>query len=330
MSNRIWIRLLYIRLAPWESSEWHEYGHTTDDSKKPKIEISGGKYLSCLKDNFTIKIYNLPMPEILKIMIGQWFHVQIYAGYLGLQNRESADGKLLFDGGVISISNQKNEYKDNVLSLVCGSRFMARAMKWRCNVNFSSGVNMYTAIRYIGSKAGLTNISVSDSFKGEFYTQIQSAKSTAGNFYDTLASGNDSFFDNADSTDGAQISFFNALRYENRQVLEVDMNKGMMIGGTPQVTSNGVTWDSLPVYNYKCGDLVHLDNSYINAGGNDSYSSVTSSVPNAFYMDTEGLYYIYELTYNLSNTTGNFDIHILAKAKSLFKKVYSSGVSTNG
>lgn len=325
MSNRTWIRILYIRLAQWDSSEWHEYGHTTDDSKKPKIEISGGKYLSCLKDNFTIKIYNLPMPEILKIMMGEWFHVQIFAGYLGTQNRDTAQGKLLFDGGVISISNNLVDYKDNVLSMICGSRFMAKAMQWRCNVNFSSGVNMYNAIKYIAHKAGLTNISVSDSFKSEFYTQIANAKSTAGNFFDTLASGNESFFDNVDSTDGAQISFFDALKYENRQVIEIDISKGMMIGGVPSVTSNGVTWTSLPVYNYKCGDLVHLDNAYINTGGNESYSSVTSSVPNAFYLDTEGLYYVYELTYNLDNTTGSFQVNILAKAKSLFKKVYSSG-----
>ena len=86
---RNWLRILYIKVAPWNSNQWSVFGKTVDDSKKPKIEISGNKYLSPIKDNFNVKIYNLPYSEIALIQMQKKFHIQIFAGYLGDQNYEN-------------------------------------------------------------------------------------------------------------------------------------------------------------------------------------------------------------------------------------------------
>ena len=74
---RNWLRILYIKVAPWNSNQWSVFGKTMDDSKKPKIEISGNKYLSPIKDNFSVKIYNLPYSEIALIQMQKKFHIQI-------------------------------------------------------------------------------------------------------------------------------------------------------------------------------------------------------------------------------------------------------------
>ena len=327
---RNWLRILYIKVAPWNSNQWSVFGKTMDDSKKPKIEISGNKYLSPIKDNFSVKIYNLPYSEIALIQMQKKFHIQIFAGYLGDQNYESFEGKKIFDGGIINIVNEKRNYKDNVVTFICANQLVARAQEWRCNISFNSGINMYSAIKYISKLAGLTNINISDYYKNKYLTEASSAKGTAASYLDKISSTDNTFFMNGDPSDGGQVNFYSSIRGGMKKIM-IDPNKGMMVGNAPELTSNGLNWISLPVYNYSPGDLCCIDNSYINtSSGMDSFSG-TLKTPNTVYLNQEGLYYIFDLAYSLSNINGDFAIAIHAKSKDLFDNVTGyTGAASNG
>ena len=56
---RTWIRVLYVRFYNEANTMSLTIGKSVDDSQKPMISVSGNKYLSPVKDNFTVKIYNL-------------------------------------------------------------------------------------------------------------------------------------------------------------------------------------------------------------------------------------------------------------------------------
>lgn len=325
-----WIRILYIQFAKWGSSEWVRYGKTLDDSKKPRISITGSKYLSPVKDNFTIKIYNLPYSEILKIQIEELFHVQIYAGYLGNQAINQFEAKKIFDGGIVNILNEKKEYKDNIATFVCASELMAKAQQWRCNITFNSGINLYTAVKTMNRMAGMQNANISDSYKAKFMTQYSSASSSPSSYLDKISSTNNTYFMNSDtSSNGSSLNFWDSIR-GGMPKIKIDPNLGMMIGSAPEITSNGLSWSSLPVYNYTPGALCEIDNSYINVtSGRTSYEGAIQT-PNTVYLDKQGLYYIYQLDYTLDNTTGDFLINITAKAKDLFDNVTGSTNTTNG
>lgn len=317
---RTWIRLLYVTFYNENSTYSVTIGKTTDDSKKPQITITGNKYLSLVKDNFTIKIYNLTHKQLIDIMERKLFRVQIYAGYLNSQNPLDFEAKKIFDGGVINILNDKRDWKDNVATFVCASRFVAKAQEWRCNLTFASGINLYSAINYIATRAGMTNMNIDNDFKYRFQSVVSSAESTAINYLDEISNEDNQYFFNSDSSEDSEIT---AANVGNRalRIVNIDASKGMIIGDAPELTSNGLTWNSLPVFNYMPGDLCKIDNSLINlSSGADSVSG-SQGTPNAIYASRQGYYYIFDIAYNLSNTNGQFLAKLHCKSKELFDNI---------
>lgn len=319
---RTWIRILYVTFYNENNTYSVTIGKTTDDSKKPAIQVTGNKYLSLIKDNFTIKIYNLSYKNLIDIMERKLFRVRIYAGYLNNQDPRDFEGKKIFDGGVINIVNDKRDWRDNVASFVCASRLVAKAQEWRCNLTFASGINLYSAINYIGTRAGMVNMNISKDFKYRFRSVVSSAESSPASYLDQISNEDNQYFFNSDSSEDSDITATNVGNQALR-IIDIEAGKGMIIGDAPELTSNGLTWDSLPVYNYMPGDLCKIDNSLINlASGTDSFSG-SQGTPNATYFSKQGYYYIFDLSYNLSNTNGQFLVKIHAKSKDLFDNVTS-------
>lgn len=326
---KTWMRILYVTFSKWDSSETMVYGKTFDDSKKPQIEITGTKYLSTIKDNFTIKIYNMSYDEILKIQLEKKFHVCIYAGYIGDQSYNNFVGEKIFDGGLINITSNKSNFKDQITSFVCASRTIAQQQEYRLNVTLCSGMNMYSAINYICDISGIKRVSISDEYRYRFLKEIQSSSNSVTSYVDYLSQTNNDQLVISDSSTGSELSFSTSNSSQEYTVL--NPSAGMVINGQPEITSSGVTWESLPIRNYTCGSLIKIDPSYLNvSSGQDSEDSVISGAPNTYYISSSGLYYISQLDYTLSNTSGSFQIKITAKAKDLYDTVTgNSGISSS-
>lgn len=322
MASKYWLRVLYFKLKAWDSNEWSIYGKTMDDNKKPRIEVTGNKYLSAVKDTFTIKIYNLPYSEIIKIQTRKMFQVQIFAGYLQEQNYNDFEGKKIFDGGIINMTCSRQDFKNNIVTFVCASKLVAKAQEFRVSISFNSGINLYSAVKYISQSVGLTNISIDESFKAKFITECKTINGTASSYLESLSNSNNTAFITSDSSEYSYVNMY-AINKGTTKKIVVDPLKGMIINGQPTLTSNGLNFTSLPVYNYACGDILQLDNSLIDlSSGQDSFNgSITT--PNGTYLNSEGLYYIYSMSYSLSNNSGSFTISINAKNKSLFDSITS-------
>lgn len=326
---KTWMRILYVTFSKWDSSETMVYGKTFDDSKKPQIEITGTKYLSTIKDNFTIKIYNMSYDEILKIQLEKKFHVCIYAGYIGDQSYDNFVGEKIFDGGLINITSNKSNFKDQITSFVCASRTIAQQQEYRLNVTLCSGMNMYSAINYICDISGIKRVSISDEYKYRFLKEIQSSSNSVTSYVDYLSQTNNDQLVISDSSTGSELSF--STSNSSQEYTTLSPSTGMVINGQPEITSSGVTWESLPIRNYTCGSLIKIDPSYLNvSSGQDSKDSVINGAPNTYYISSSGLYYISQLDYTLSNTSGSFQIKITAKAKDLYDTVTgNSGISSS-
>lgn len=319
-SQRTWIRELYIRLYNSTTGEVLWFGKETDDSKKPRISVKGTKQLSALKDNFMVDIYNLTYKQIITIMTKELYGIQIYAGYRSM----SLEAKKIFDGGIVNITNTKRDYKDNICHLACASKLVASGNRFRLNFTLQSGLNMYSAIQWICSKSGLSNPEISDEFKYKFFNNVKEVNSTASSFLDKLSSNSSSWLLNTDSSEGSSLNIFD-ISSKDRRLIEIDPAKCMIIGDAPEISSNGVVWTSLPVFNYMAGDTCILNNGYINTGVS-SYNE-NLSTPLSLYMDTNGKYIIWSLSYSLDNYgEGNFAITITTKAKSLFSNVVGTSV----
>ena len=74
-----------------------------------------------------------------------------------------------------------------------------------------------------------------------------------------------------------------------------------------------------PVRNFKPGDILHVDNSLIDVSISNAESVISTF--NTNYMDTNGLYMIIELQYNLENRGDNFQYDIKARALDIIQKI---------
>lgn len=322
---KLWIRLLYLEFINDDTGQVLTIGKTVDDSNKPKIEIKGSKYISSLKDNFTVKIYNMTYPQIYAIQKRQLFHIKIYAGYLNGQSYFYFEAPMIYDGYVINMLNSKKEYKDNVTTFIVTSKAVAKAQEFRLAISYQSGVNLYSMAKYISEKAGLENSYISESFKSTFEEDLASCDASATTYLDQIANSSGTTYVTTDSISDSDFSLLDlSEESRSRTTIIIDPSKGMLIGDAPEINSSGLTFDSLPVVSYLVGDLINIDNAYIDvASGQDSYST-TIKTPNTVYLNPQGLYYIWQVDYSLSNTNGDFKVQLTCKNKELFDKVTSS------
>ena len=119
------------------------------------ISVSGDKYMSPIKDNVTIKISNLTYAQIVQIIAGQYYNLKVECGY------RSGATYTIFDGGVMYISNLRESVETNTVTILGASKLIAKWGQKRLNLSFNSGVNMYSAIKFICRVGGIPNYTIS-------------------------------------------------------------------------------------------------------------------------------------------------------------------------
>lgn len=132
---KAWMRILEVHLTSRLLKRKFIFG-TNDDvtDNNLNISITGSKYMSTLKDICTIKIDNLTYDEIIAIIKGQYYDVEVRCGY------KDAGSRIIFKGGVLYISNSLNSDKTNTAIILCGSQLVARYGQSRINLTLNSDI----------------------------------------------------------------------------------------------------------------------------------------------------------------------------------------------
>lgn len=273
------------------------------------INVIGKKFLSSLKDEFKVDIYNLTYKEIIKIINGEYFDIEIKAGY------ESAI-HTIFKGGILGISNDFGDGKTNIVTFLCASTIVAKFGQSKLNLTINSGMNIYSAINFICKRAGINNTYIDEDFKNQTLKQIETANTNISSWLD-LFTKNQNYFVQSDSTGKTDISVWSPYRKDKR-FIKLSSKLITLTHGFPNLTSDGLEFYILPTFNFMPGDTIQLDNSLINVTI-DSKSEIYEN--KGFYFDESGKYIIYTLEYNLSNRDSGFEVKILCKARNLISKL---------
>lgn len=277
-----------------------------------QIEVEVNKYMSALKDNALIKISNLTYSEVINIVNGQYYSVEIIAGY------QDGNQMCVFKGAILRISNTLNFSRTNIISILCGSNLIARYSQKFLNFSLKSGMNTYSAIKFLSARAGIKNGNISEQFKKDFIQQVQTETKTIGSYLESLTTNNPSFIVNADSSSGSTFSIYDARKSNNRVI---NLANAQFIAKVPSLNSSGLNFTLMPVFDFMCGDVVLIDNAIISLSAVDSIDNVTSQP--GYYLDTSnegsslGAYVIINITYTLCNRSSEFSCNITAKARSL-------------
>ena len=186
-----WMRKLVITLSSDKLNNKLVFGSNKNETLS--IECVGSKYLSALKDTFTIKIKNLTYSEILQIISGEYYNVKIECGY------ENSSLNTIFDGGVLYVSNALDDTKTNTVIILCASKLVARYGQSRMNLSLTSGINLYAALQYICQRAGIKNAQIANEFKTKVLTDIETVNDTVSSYLENFCRSNQSYAINADS-----------------------------------------------------------------------------------------------------------------------------------
>lgn len=310
---KAWMRILTVSFTSAKLKKKITFGENYLQGKNDlNIDISVHKYMSSLKDSCSVRISNIPYNIIVQLIQGQYYDLEIKAGYRDI------GAQTIFKGGVLYMSNSLDDSHTSTLIVLGAANLVAKYGQQRINLTLNSGINLYSALNYICKKAGIPNSTISSQFKKQFVQDIVSVDQTAGSFFNAIANNNGNFIINSDGSFGSNVLMYDSSRSKNR-VINLTSSVANFTGGFPQLDSNGLTFSIMPTISLMCGDVVKIDNSVIDisvASGNN-YSQFTKG----YYLDKEGMYTIYEVEYKLQNRGSAFSANILAKSYSLISGV---------
>ena len=306
-----WMRDIAVILTSKTLNKQMIFGQNWKQGKEDlDITINGAKYLSGLKDEFTIKIDNLTYNELLELIVGQYYDVEIKCGY------RSSGIHTIFKGGVLYISNDIESRKTQSVIILCASKLVAKYGQQRLSLGLNSGINMYSAINFLMRRAGVKNSNVSEEFKNRIIRESEQVSSTINSFIENFTQANNMLI-NSDSSYGNDVTIWSPYRTDAR-LYDLTSNVTILVGGYPQLTSDGLSMSVLPSFNFMAGDTIKIDNSIINLG---VYSKSEVFSNKGFYLDEDGKYMIFQLSYSLQNRGSQFSVRILAKSRGLMSKI---------
>ena len=307
---KAWIRDLRVKLT---SASLHQSMTFGEEHLKGKqdfdIEVKGSKYMSFLKDQFTVRIKNLTYGEILQLINGKFYDIEIFAGY------KTYGAQSIFKGSVIYMSYQQDDPTTSTIIILAGSKLVVKYGQSRMNLTLNSGINMYSAIKFLCKRAGIKNANVNEDFKYRILQESVSAQDNIENSLQNFADQN-GFVGNSEGTDNNVLTILDPKK-NNSRVIKLDETNIVLVSGYPKLSSDGLTLSTLPVFNFKPLDIIQLDASLIDMSV-DSYQP--SDFNKAIFLDKDNKYIILQIDYDLANRDRQYRLSITAKARSLYLK----------
>lgn len=263
------------------------------------------KIMSPTADSALIKISNLTYKQVIQIITGEFYDVEIRCGY------RNTGMNLVFKGGVMYIGNELNADRTNTISILCGSDLVAKYGRARLNLSFTSGINLFSALRFVCRLAGIPNTCISESFKTATVGVISSVSETPAMWIDKLMKYNKNYVANADSTLGATLSLFEASKSGRK----IQIANELLCGGYPKLTSDGLSLSIFPTIDIQPGDTIVVDNSIIDISSNNLEEQM------GYYLSMSGQYVVYEVKYNLQNRGSAFSLGLSAKSRETLSNI---------
>lgn len=310
---RVWKRDLQVILSSKLLGKRVVFGD--HDEVNLDMNISGCKYMSALKDNFSIRITNLTYAEIVYLIKGEFYDIEIKAGY-----KEGAGCHTIYKGGVLYISNELGDKKSNTVIILCASDLVAKYGQSRLNLTLNSGINMYSAIKFFCRRAGISDMNVPEELKHKIIQESPSVNGVIGSVLESLCNAKGVSI-NTDASNGGTVTMWNAATTDKR-VIKIKKDMMIFTGGYPRINSEGVTITVMPTFNFMPGDTIVIDNAFLDISAGTKEEVFKN---NQIYMDANGEYLVFEVGYELQNRGSNYQVKLLCKAKSLVKNLVGGG-----
>lgn len=308
-----WMRVLTVTFTSQTLKKQLVFGENyLKNEDDLSIDVDCYKYMSSLKDACTIKIDNMTYSDLIQLIQGQYYTVEVKAGY------QHGNVMTIFKGRVLYVSNALNDNKTHTAIILCASDVVAKFGQRRLTLSLNSGINLYSAIKFVCKRAGIKNSNVSESFRTKFLNDIMNVNDTPGSWIDKICSNYSSTASNSDALTGSTVSVFDAAR--NNRVINLNSQTIDLTGGFPRLNSSGLSLTIMPTFAFACGDVIKIDQSLLDLSVTSS--SEANKLP-GMYLDKDGCYVIIEQHYRLQNRGSQFSLDITGRARSMLTRVAS-------
>lgn len=316
-SKPSWLRIIGVKFYSHLTPDLIIYGNLDNPtSDQLNITITGDKKIASAQNTCTITITNLTYEDIIKLTMGEYYSVEVYAGYaLG-------DVYKIFTGEVAYISQKLNNHQDTETIILCASRLVAQYTQRRLKLQLNSGINIYTALKYITNKANIKDAQISTDLQNKFIENAISVINTPKDLLELI--GDQAGLEVTADTSNDQI--VNVTTAKDKRQIKINPNTISFLRGNPKISSTGLDIYLLPTFDFQIGDIIIIDQSLIDV----SVSSLSAAQKNfnTNYLDTtlvgtekanegQGMYMIKDIDFLFQNRGQNFYIHINARAISL-------------
>lgn len=367
MSKIVWRRVLRVTLFN-DTNNAIVFGNCDDVSETHsvngnvkrvrsnglKVEVSGTKYLSSMKDEFLVSIYNLDYATLVKIVgngsdVPGYNYIRIECGYKTINNGHPIK---IFEGGILYASNDRSDFKQNKALLVCTSKLIAKNARSRLNLTLKSGLNLYVVYKYLCDKAGIQNAYITEDIKNMTLKEDMPLNGDILSLFDNTVNSTNGLNANnilavsTDSTSDANgtESTFNVLSLFKtpKRAITIRASDGLLINNYATITSEGINFTALCTINLSPGDLIRMDNSLINVSFSNKSDALKATstlikidenreadVDGTVYNTLFGYYYVWEVKYNLDNTYGEFSQTVICKSRSLLSGIQSDTTTSS-
>lgn len=311
-----WKRILKIELTSIELKQRVTIGGT-EDKDNLYINVSGTKYPAILKDGGVISIKNMDYSMIVKLIVGHFYDIRIIAGYEGSDPNHKGEGMTIFKGSVAFISQKINPTRDSECYINFASDVVAKYSQNRMNLALNSSINLFSAFEYICMRSGMRQVHIDPDLKKKFLDEAKAYYASASTILNsqTLQGG-----DYTLSTGDEEGTVIDITTTRHKRLIKLT-SRDIPFLNQPTVSSEGLSFTILPVFGFKVGDIVELDNSIIDIS---SAAAEAKNVFNSNYMDTNGQYMIVQIEYTLQNRGDTFELKIKGRALDIIKKVQTS------
>lgn len=304
-------RILKVEFYSSVSGEKIEYS-TADETRSLVMEVNGSKHLSLLRDEFIIDIYNLNYHEVIRLIKHNFDRVEISAGY------ESGAVSKIFKGKIFYISMGRDSRETSIAHIICISE-MAGIYNHKLNLSINSGINIFSAINYMVKKSGIRDVNLSEALKRKYIEEANVYSGSPSSIVEEIIGSQANFISQGDSSHNTSINIWDIKRSDRRKI-KVDMSAGMVVNGPPVLTTDGISFESLPVINYMPGDILLVENRIINMAITSLQEAQSTNLGRYLATANEdgfGEYILYRIEYNLSNNGEEFSLKLFAKSASL-------------
>ena len=315
-NNLCWMRQIEVRLYSNLTNKKIVFGG--DQTNQLNIVVKGNKYLSALKDNGSVTISNLTYAQIVELIIGQYYYIEIWAGY-----RSQKELKCFFKGAVSYISDKIQARRDNTCYILFASKMVASYSQQRMNLSLNSGINLYAAFNYICLMNGIDRSHLPDSLKTQFLQEVTQNYGTPATLAEQLAANTNTFsIDTDESIDGCGV--VNCTDLSDKRYIKINKDSINFTKGNPTLDKEGLHITLLPTFCFKPGDIIIIDNAILDVSISDPNSVASTFKSN--YLDKNGAYMIIELDYTLANREKTFEINIRARSLNIIANITGANI----